>query len=104
MTKVHTRLTLQTLLEEMLGTKNVYYQPPENIKMNYPAIRYSKSEVRSIYADNKRYWSLQAYDIVVISLEPDHPIIEKLLDLRYSVFDRHYVSDGLNHDIIRIFY
>lgn len=99
-----TRLTLQTELEKLLGSKNVYYQPPENLKMEYPCIRYSKSEIRDIYANNIKYLSNDVYDLVVISKKPDNPVIKKLLELPYSEFDRHYITDNLNHDIIRIFY
>jgi len=31
-----TRLELQNLLENILGSRNVYFQPPENLKLNYP--------------------------------------------------------------------
>lgn len=99
-----TRANLQNKLEELLGSKNVYYQPPENLKMEYPCIRYSKSEIRDIYANDRKYISSDVYDLVVISKKPDNPVIKKLLELPYSEFDRHYVSDNLNHDIIRIFY
>lgn len=104
MSTKRTRLNLQTKLEELLGSHNVYYQPPENLKMEYPAIRYSKSDMEDIYASNKKYISMDVYDLVVISKKPDNPVIKKLLELPYSEFDRHYVVDGLNHDIIRIFY
>lgn len=103
-TKKRTRLNLQTKLEELLGSRHVYYQPPENLKMEYPAIRYSKSDMENIYASNIKYISKDVYDLVVIDKKPDNPIIKKLLELPYSEFDRHYVADGLNHDIIRIFY
>ena len=99
-----TRLTLQTKLEDLLGSNHVYYQPPENLKMEYPAIRYSKSDEEDIYANNIKYLSMSIYDLVVIDKKPDNPVIKKLLELPYSEFDRHYVADGLNHDIIRIFY
>ena len=99
-----TRLTLQTKLEDLLGSKHVYYQPPENLKMEYPSIRYSKSDEEDIYANNIKYLSMSVYDLVVIDKKPDNPVIKKLLELPYSEFDRHYVADGLNHDIIRIFY
>lgn len=99
-----TRLTLQTRLEDLLGSNHVYYQPPENLKMEYPAIRYSKSDEEDIYANNIKYLSMSVYDLVVIDKKPDNPVIKKLLELPYSEFDRHYVADGLNHDIIRIFY
>ena len=99
-----TRLTLQTKLEDLLGSNHVYYQPPENLKMEYPAIRYSKSDEEDIYANNIKYISMSVYDLIVIDKKPDNPVIKKLLELPYSEFDRHYVADGLNHDIIRIFY
>ena len=104
MSMKRTRLTLQTKLEDLLGSKHVYYQPPENLKMEYPAIRYSKSDEEDIYANNIKYLSTSVYDLVVIDKKPDNPVIKKLLELPYSEFDRHYVADGLNHDIIRIFY
>ena len=44
------RLDLQSKLEKLLGNKNVYYQPPESLKMEYPAIRYSRSDIDSKYA------------------------------------------------------
>ena len=104
MSMKRTRLTLQTKLEDLLGSKHVYYQPPENLKIEYPAIRYSKSDEEDIYANNIKYISMSVYDLVVIDKKPDNPVIKKLLELPYSEFDRHYVADGLNHDIIRIFY
>ena len=104
MSMKRTRLTLQTKLEDLLGSNHVYYQPPENLKMEYPAIRYSKSDEEDIYANNIKYLSMSVYDLIVIDKKPDNPVIKKLLELPYSEFDRHYVVDGLNHDIIRIFY
>ena len=99
-----TRLELQSKLEELLGFKHVYYQPPETIKMEYPAIKYSKSNVNIRSANDKTYSKINRYEVIVIDKKPDNPVIKKLLELPYSEFDRHYVADGLNHDIIRIFY
>lgn len=95
---------LQKKLEELFNSKHVYYQPPENLKMEYPAIRYSLSEIDSLHANNTLYVGFKAYDIVVISSKPDNPVIQKLLELPYSSFDRHYVSNNMNHDIIKLFY
>lgn len=104
MSTKRTRLNLQAKLEELLGSKHVYYNPPENLKMEYPAIRYSKNDIEDTYASNIKYISRDVYDLVVIDKKPDNHVIKKLLELPYSEFDRHYVADGLNHDIIRIFY
>lgn len=98
------RLKLQTTLEEMLGNRNVYYQPPENLKMNYPAIRYKKSKVDSDYADDRTYNNTKRYELIVIDKMPDNPVIDRLLELPYCSFDRHYESDNLNHDVLTLYY
>lgn len=98
------RLDLQTKLEELLGSRNVYYQPPESLKMEYPAIRYSKSKIESRYADDARYSSFTRYEIIVIDRKPDNPIIQKILDLPLSSYDRHYAADNLNHDVINLYF
>lgn len=99
-----TRLQLQNELEELLGSRNVYYQPPESIKMSYPAIKYSKSDVDVRFADDSIYFQKRRYELIVISRKPDEPVIDKLLALRYCSYDRHYVSDNLNHDVLTLYY
>lgn len=98
------RLELHSLLEEMLNSKNVYYQPPESIKMQYDAIRYSKKNIRPTFANGGKYLMKDCYELIVISKRPDHPVIKKLLSLPYCSYDRHYVADNLNHDVLTIYY
>lgn len=101
---MRSRLELQTLLEDLLESTNVYYQPPENLKMEYPCIRYYKDDIRGDYADDMKYSIYDVYHIVVISKRPDHPVINKILQIPYSSFNRHYVSDELNHDVIKLYF
>ena len=96
--------SLQKLLEKLFECRHVYFQPPENLTMEYPAIRYSINDIDSKYANNKMYVGMKCYDIVVIDKDEDNPVIEKLLELPYASFNRHYVSDNLNHDIIKLYY
>lgn len=98
------RLILQTKLEELIGNKNVYYDPPENLKMRYPAIRYSKSKISTRHADDKIYNKMVRYELIVISSEPDSEVINKILEFPYSSFDRHYISDNLHHDVLTLYY
>ena len=98
------RLQLQTLLEELLGSKNVYYQPPSSKLMEYDAIRYSKKNIKSTFANNTLYLKGDCYEIIVIARKPDHPVIDKLLALPYCSFDRYYVSDNLNHDVFTLYF
>ena len=98
------RIELHSLLEELLESKNVYYQPPESTKMQYDAIRYSMKKISSTYANDVKYSMRNCYELTVISKRPDHPVIKKLLSLPYCSYDRHYVADNLNHDILTIYY
>lgn len=98
------RLILQTKLEELIGNRNVYYDPPEKLKMRYPAIRYSKSKIITRHADDKIYNKMVRYELIVISEEPDSDIINKILEFPYSSFDRHYISDNLHHDVLTLYY
>lgn len=98
------RLDLQGLLEELLESRNVYYQPPESVKMQYPAIRYSKKNIQSAYANNSKYLMRDCYELIVISRKPDDPVIKKLLALPYCGYDRPYIADNLYHDVLTIYY
>lgn len=98
------RPELQSKLEELLGSKNVYYQPPESVKMQYDAIRYSRKKIDTKFANNALYTKMNCYEIIVIARKPDNPVIDKLLELPYCAFDRHYESDNLNHDVFTLYY
>lgn len=98
------RLDFQKKLENLLGSQYVYYQPPESLKMEYPCIRYSKYKINSIQADNINYNNRDCYQVTVIDKKSDNPVIRELLQLPLSSYDRHYVSDNLNHDVILIYY
>lgn len=98
------RLDLQTMLEELLGSRNVYYQPPESIKMSYPAIVYNRSDIRNTYANNSVYSQAHAYTLTVIDYDPDSGIVEKISKLPMCNFSRHFTLDNLNHDVFTIFY
>lgn len=99
-----TREELQSKLETLLGSKNVYYQPPESLKINYPAIIYSKNNITKTHADNTGYRMNTRYDITVVDRRPDNPVIQKLLTMPYCSYDRHYISDNLNHDSLTLYF
>lgn len=98
------RTNLQAKLENILGSRNVYYQPPESVKMSYPAIVYSRSDIDSKHANDKTYINHNRYEIIVIDKKPDNEAVEKILELPFSGFDRHYTSDNLHHDVITLYY
>ena len=99
------RLELDSKLRELLGNIHVYYQTPESLKLTeYPYIKYSKIDIESKYANNKKYSNINRYQIIVVDTLPDNKVIHKILDLPMSSYDRHYKSDNLNHDVINLYF
>lgn len=98
------RIELQTLLEKLLGSEEVYYQSPGKNNMNYPAIKYSKSDFQTSYANDKKYLNKTRYEIIVIDILPDNPVIKKIMGLDYSSYDRGYKADNLNHDVLTLYW
>lgn len=99
------RLNLHASLVHILGSDNVYFQPPESLKMKYPCIRYSLSGTVSRHADNRIYSSTKRYEVTVIDSDPDSDIHEKILEqFQMCSFDRSYTADNLNHKTLTIYY
>lgn len=98
------RESLHEKLKELLGNDRVYYQAPEDLKMEYPCIRYSKTNIVSMHADNMKYSNNRCYEIIVIDKLPDNKVIDKILELPYSLHNRHYVANELNHDVIILYF
>lgn len=96
------RLELHEILVDILGSRNVYYQPPESKKMNYPAIKYSRDDIRNDFANNGVYMQQHAYEVTVIDEDPDSEIVDKVSKLPTAKFVTHFTSDDLNHDVYKI--
>lgn len=98
------REELHEILCEALGSRNVYFQPPESIKMKYPAIVYSRDDIDNSFANDSVYMQSLAYSVTVIDSDPDSEIVDKVSKLPRCQYDRHYKSDNLNHDMFTIYY
>ena len=98
------RLSLQTELETILGSSNIYFQPPTSIRMKYPAIVYFRKEIENVFADDAVYNQHDSYTVVIIDKNPDSEIVRDVLKLPMCRYDRHYVSDNLNHDVCVLYY
>ncbi len=98
------RLELHKIFCDILGSQHVYYQPPESVKMKYPAIVYSRNDIQNTYANNLVYTQSQEYQITVIDEDPDSSIVKAVSGLPLCRFDRHYEADNLNHDVFQIYY
>lgn len=98
------RIELQRLLEGILGSRNVYFQPPTNIKMKYPAIVYQRDAIEAMFADNLPYKLDERYSIMVIDPDPDSKIPGKIAQLPSCHHARRFTADNLNHDVFTIHY
>lgn len=98
------RLILHEELVAILGTRNVYYQPPESIKMKYPAIVYVRSDIDNTFANNEVYNQSHKYHVTVIDGDPDSEIVNKMSKFKTAKFVRHFATTGLNHDVFSIVY
>lgn len=101
------RLELHELLCGLIGSRNVYFQPPETVKMQvlkYPCIVYSRNNADTQFADNSPYVYQKQYKVVHIDRNPDSPIPDKIAALPMCLFDRHYTTDNLHHDSFNLYY
>lgn len=98
------RIELQAVLEQVLGTGNVYFQPPENLKMVYDCIVYERSQIDILYADNSSYQLRDRYQVTVIYKNPDSELPHRLAMLPLCSHERHFTSDNLHHDVFTLYY
>lgn len=96
------RLDLSAKFKEILGSDNVYFQPPASIKMRYPAIVYSLKNIDNTHANDSVYRQSLEYQVTVIDSNPDSEIVRKISVLPYCRFDRRYTADNLNHTVFSI--
>lgn len=97
------RLELHEVLCDILGSRNAYFQPPESVKMKYPAIRYSLADVDNQHADNLPYVQTPGYQLIVIDKNPDSEVEKKVRALPKCRFDRQYAADNLNHFVFTLY-
>jgi len=96
--------SLDTLLKSLLGSDYVYFQPPDDIEMSYPAIVYNLDFENVQHADNAPYSRKMRWVITLISRDPMDPTREKIADLKSCTFERAYPADNLNHQTFNLFY
>lgn len=98
------RLEFHEILCDILGSRNVYFQPPESIKMKYPCIIYERTRPYVSHADNMKYMNKQQYTVTVVDKNPEGLIADKLADIPYSGFNRRFITDNLVHDVYNIYF
>lgn len=103
-TEVVNRLLLQARLEAVLGSPNVYFQPPADRKMEYPCIVYKRDNADTSFANNNPYRYEQRYQVTFIAKDPSESTRLKIAALPTCVNVRHYTVKNLNHDVFTLYF
>ena len=101
---MRSRLELHEILCDILGSRNVYFQPPTNVSMRYPAIVYNLSDIENKHANDGVYSFTNQYQITLIDRNPETDVVYKINKLQTANFIRSYSSDNLNHWVFEIFF
>ena len=102
---MNSRLELHKEFEDLLGSKNVYFQPPRNIKLDYDCIIYQQGRPDTRRADNKTYVYVKEYDVTIISKSPTIDLPERMVKhFMMCKLDRFYTADNLNHWVLTLYY
>lgn len=110
MPPVNRQQELQSLLEEILAgdngedKENVYFQPPTDFEMRYPAIVYNRDSSDTRYANNVPYGRTKAYQVTVISSNPNSDIPNRVAALPMCEHQRFFSTAGLNHDVFTLYF
>lgn len=105
--QVQKRRELHTSLTTILGSSNVYFQPPSNITMKYPCFVYNRSSPYTINADDQTYLLRGHYSLTYIdsNIERAMAMQTKLLkSFEHISVERSFTSENLNHDVYNLYY
>jgi hypothetical protein len=99
------RSELNAKFKEILGNNNVYFQPPESVKLKYDCIIYKDVSPYTRAANNYKYILQHKYQITYITSNPVSPIVDKMLH-EFQMIDRvnDFVSDGLYHYVYELYF
>ena len=98
------RLDLHNMLCDILGSANVYFQPPASLALKYPCIIYERDNPSVMYANDSPYSHRKCYKVTTIDYDPDSPIPDKVAMLPYSKFVASYKANNLNHDVYELYH
>lgn len=92
-----TQPELNEVFVELLGTRNVYFQPPPSLKMKYPCIVYESQPMTIKQANNRTFTIHDRYRVIVIDQNPSSAIPKKIAEMQGVRAAHPYVSDNLIH-------
>ena len=100
-----TRKELNDKFKEILGNTNVYFQPPESVKLKYDCIVYKVVPPYTRTANNFIYILQHKYQVTYITSNPNTTIPDKML-LSFMHIDmvNEFVNEGLYHYVFELYF
>lgn len=96
---------LQDELKAILGSENVYFQPPSNLLMQYPCFVFTRGSGSQAPANNKTYRFTKRYTVTHIGYDPDDDIIDRVVEhFQMCKYDRSFTEDTLQHDVFSLYW
>lgn len=90
-------------LRQVVKHDRVYFQPPENLKIEYPAVVFHLSKMEIDRASDVPYKGAKEYSVTLITKDPEPDVIDEILKIPYSSLDTTYISDGMNHFVFTVY-
>lgn len=101
------RMDLQNQLKACMTAAgcepNVYFQPPEGLKMTFPCIVYGRSKMDIRHADGLPYTNTWRDMVTVIDRNPESKIVSEVAKLPKMRNDRVFTSQNLYHTVFMIY-
>ena len=98
-------LDFQNELKSLLGSDHVYFQPPTNLRMQYPCFVVARRNTKQLNADNKAYLFDKCYTVTYISYEDDPDMIDTMVHhFKMCRYDRPFINDNLHHDVFEVYW
>ena len=95
-----------------LGISHVYFEPPQNVTLEYPCAVVRMGTISSRNANNRVYKLNNTYEIIYIRRQFDDNMVNVILvgDANHAPpfsmirHIRHYTAEGLHHDLYKLYY
>lgn len=100
---MRTHRDLLHVLRQAVQHDRVYFQPPENLKIGYPAVVFHLSKIEIDRASDVPYKGAKEYSVTLITKDPEPDVIDEILKIPYSSLDTTYISDGMNHFVFTVY-
>lgn len=98
-----TRAEMQSMLEDVLGSSNVYFQAPPNTGMSYPCIVFRFVRFNIQRADNKPYVVSGHWEVHHMYKNPKNDLKEKFIfEVPFCTWDKRLVAKDVYNDYYKI--